>query len=211
MTLRTSSLVALVTIVLAIFPLKAATHEATIPTRQPLNAFPLQLEAWEGRTDFLEPGILQTLQVDDYLLRRYRAPSGDVVWLYVGYWGSQRLGGNRLHSPMVCLPGAGWIIANLRSMPISFSDRTIVINRAEVQKDEAKQVVLYWYQIKGTVVAKELPAVAFLAWTSLTQHRSDEALVRITAPMFGPAQDTLRSETAFLQAAFPHLDRLLPR
>lgn len=211
MTVRTPYLVALATIVLAIFPVRAATHEATIPTRQPLNALPQRLEGWEGQTEFLEPGILKILRADDYILRRYRGTSGDVLWLYVAYWGSQTLGGNRLHSPVVCLPGAGWTIASLQNMPIRFADRTIVINRAEVQKDEARQVVLYWYQIKGTVVAKELPAVAFLAWTSLTQHRSDEALVRITAPMFGTAQDTLRSETAFLQAAFPHLDRLLPR
>ena len=133
------------------------------------------------------------------------------MWLYVGYWGSQRPGVNRLHSPVVCLPAAGWIIANLQNMPIRLADRTIIVNRAEVQKDEARQVVLYWYQIKGTVVAKELSAVTFLAWTSLTQHRNDEALVRITAPAFGHSQDTLRSEAAFLQAAFPHLDRLLPR
>jgi len=208
---RTSYLIALVTIVLAIFPLKAVTHENTIPTREPLNAFPLRLEGWEGRTEFLEPGILQTLQVDDYLLRRYRAPAGNELWLYVGYWGSQRPGVNRLHSPIVCLPGAGWSIASLQNMPIRLADRTIIVNHAEVQKGEARQVVLYWYQIKGTVVAKELSAVTFMAWTSLTQHRDDEALVRITASAFGPSQDTLQSEAAFLQAAFPHLDRLLPR
>ncbi len=209
--MRTAYLVALVTIVLAIFPLRAVTHENTIPTREPLNVFPLKMEGWEGQTQFLEPGILQTLQVDDYLLRRYRASPGNELWLYVGYWGSQRPGVNRLHSPIVCLPGAGWSIASLQNMPIRLADRTIIVNHAEVQKGEARQVVLYWYQIKGTVVAKELSAVTFMAWTSLTQHRDDEALVRITASAFGPSQDTLQSEAAFLQAAFPHLDRLLPR
>jgi len=209
--MRTAYLVALVTIVLAIFPLRAVTHENTIPTREPLNVFPLKMEGWEGQTQFLEPGILQTLQVDDYLLRRYRASPGNELWLYVGYWGSQRPGVNRLHSPIVCLPGAGWSIASLQNMPIRLADRTIIVNHAEVQKGEARQVVLYWYQIKGTVVAKELSAVTFMAWTSLTQHRDDEALVRITASAFGPSQETLQSEAAFLQAAFPHLDRLLPR
>ncbi|TMI78032.1 MAG: EpsI family protein [Bacillati bacterium ANGP1] len=209
--MRTAYLVALVTIVLAIFPLRAVTHENTIPTREPLNVFPLKMEGWEGQTQFLEPGILQTLQVDDYLLRRYRASPGNELWLYVGYWGSQRPGVNRLHSPIVCLPGAGWSIASLQNMPIRLADRTIIVNHAEVQKGEARQVVLYWYQIKGTVVAKELSAVTFMAWTSLTQHRDDEALVRITASAFGPSQDTLQNEAAFLQAAFPHLDRLLPR
>ncbi len=208
---RTPYLIALITIVLAIFPFKAVSHDTVISTHQPLKAFPLRLERWVGSTDFLEPGILATLRVDDYVLRRYQDPSGRVLGMYVGYWGSQHLSNSRLHSPVVCLPGAGWVIADSRVMPIRLADRTIIVNRTEVQKGEERQLVLYWYQIKGTVLAKELQAVTFLAWTSLTQRRSDEALVRINAPIVGSPQDTLGSEAAFVQAAFPQLERLLPR
>jgi len=203
-------LVALVTILAATVLLQGVAHEPAVPLRQQLQAsFPENLGAWEGETEFFEPGILASLGVDDYLLRRYQPPSGRPLWLYVGYWSSQRFG-DRVHSPAVCLPGAGWVIADSRAVSIPAAGKMITVNRALVEKGDQRQLVLYWYQIHGRVAAREWQAISLLAWTSLTQRRDDEALVRINAPMLGTLEDTLRREQAFVQTAFPLLSRLLP-
>ncbi len=210
MTVRPSYFVALLTIVLATIMLQAATHDQPILVRRPLKELPLQLGGWEGRTEFFEPGILAALKPDDYLLRRYRSLTGGALWLYIAYYGSQRFG-DRVHSPAVCLPGAGWYIADAGVTPVRLSDRTVTVNRNVVQKGDQTQLVLYWYQMHGTVVAKELQAMTVLAWTALTARRSDEALVRINAPVVGTLKATLERQLAFVQAAFPQLERSLPR
>jgi EpsI family protein len=210
MTPRTAYLIALLTIVAAIFAFTMVTRTQPVVAHQPLKTFPESVGPWQGETAFLPPGILGVLKVDDYLLRLYTAPSGSPLGLYVGYWGSQNRG-TRLHSPAVCLPGAGWIIARSGIASIEVPGRIIRVNRTVVRKDDQEQLVLYWYQIRGQVVAKELQAMSLLAWTALTDRRSDEALVRINAPIMGSPEQTLRREVAFIQAAFPQLSRLLPQ
>ncbi len=60
--------------------------------------------------------VLDVLKLTDYMMRAYvpTAKAGDEpateavpVWLYVGYYQSQRTGAT-YHSPKNCLPGAGW-------------------------------------------------------------------------------------------------------
>ncbi len=70
---------------------------------------PLTIGEWQGR---LEPDfskeILAILQVDDYTIRSYHAPSLGTVGFYAGYHASQRQDAS-IHSPLNCLPGAGWV------------------------------------------------------------------------------------------------------
>jgi len=203
--------IGLATIVAATFLVNGIARSQPVSIRQPLNTLPLKMEEWSGQTEFLEPGILAGLAADDYVLRRYLIPSAGGLWSYVAYYGAQRLGSARVHSPSICLPGNGWIITRRDTIPISLGSRTIVVNSNVVQKANQSQLVLYWYQIHGKAVAKEWHAVTFLAWTSLTQHRSDEALVRINAPITGSLEETLSREVAFVQTATPWLERMLPQ
>jgi len=181
-----------------------------VPITHPLQGLPDTLGSWRGETDYFDPDIVAALHVDDYVLRRYQTSTTGTMWLYVGYWGAQRLGQERVHSPSVCLPGAGWVIARSGVTPIRLGSRTIVVNSNLIQKDDLQQVVVYWYQIHGQVVAKELPATATLAWTALTERHSDEALVRINTVLAGSVNATIAREISFVQAAFPALSRLLP-
>ena len=182
-----------------------------VPMSQPLQGLPAALGPWQGETDYFDADTVASLRVDDYILRRYYQTSNSIpVWLYVGYWGAQRLGQERIHSPSVCLPGAGWVIARSGVTGIQVGDRTIQVNNDLITKDGQQQLVIYWYQIHGRVVAKELPATATLAWTSLTEHHSDEALVRINAPVVGSINDTLAREVSFVRTAFPALAQRLP-
>jgi EpsI family protein len=211
MNIRLSYLLALATILLATGFSRALAQAEPTATQQPLQAFPLNLRGWQGETDYFAPDVVNALRVDDYILRRYQDSRHRWLWLYVGYWGAQRLGDTRVHSPAVCLPGAGWVITRYGITPIPIAGGTILVNSDVIQKGNERQIVLYWYQIHGKVVAKELRAMGVLAWTSLTQRRSDEALVRVNAPITSSVEDAVHEGAAFLEAAFPSLARLLPR
>ncbi len=86
---------------------KASTAEE-VPPRESLASLPMLIDGWQGRRepDFT-PDILRTLGVDDYTTRTYFRQSSLPVGLYVGYHNSQRQG-DAIHSPLNCLPGAGW-------------------------------------------------------------------------------------------------------
>src|SRR3954469_21025187 len=90
----------------------AARAEPT-HVRQPLSGLPLTIDRWHGR---LEPDftkeILVILGVNDYTIRTYAAAGAPALGLYVGYHSSQRQG-ESIHSPLNCLPGAGWVPVEL--------------------------------------------------------------------------------------------------
>src|SRR6185503_1691218 len=78
--------------------------------RKPLKEFPEQVGSWQKTNDqVLDAPTLQVLRASDYLLRDFRGADGQVANFYVGYYASQRDGAS-YHSPLNCLPGAGWTL-----------------------------------------------------------------------------------------------------
>lgn len=206
---RTSYLAAIILLVTAAVFLRAVENVPAVPLHHPLRDLPLRVAEWRGQSGLLDPETVAALRADDYLLRSYDDGAGRGLILYAAYYTSQPPD-TRIHSPAVCLPGAGWVIARTGLERIQLPGRTITVNRDLIQKGDDQEVVLYWFQMQGAVAATELQATSLLAWTSLTRHRSDEALVRINARLVGNVEETVRHEVAFVRAVFPLFRRILP-
>jgi EpsI family protein len=194
-----------------------AERPEPVPERMSFRAFPTQLGSWRGVNESpIESSILRILGVDDYLTRAYFAPDRSAVGLFIGYYGSQRQG-DTMHSPQNCLPGAGWEPVSRGMLPIAVSvgavatDPEIVVNRYLIQKGVDRQLVLYWYQSHGRVVASEYWAKFYLVRDAIRLNRTDGALVRVIAPVSesGEAQAE-RTAVAFVKDLFPALDPFLP-
>src|SRR5262245_20468765 len=87
--------------------------------RQPFDTFPLTIAGWNGvqQAPFAKD-VLAVLGVDDYLTRVYfNADRTEGAGLYIGYYQSQRQG-DTMHSPMNCLPGAGWEPVSDTRLPV---------------------------------------------------------------------------------------------
>ena len=94
-------------------------QQAVFPPREPFASFPRQVGDWSGREQHLESIILESLELDDYLMADYRHPSGDKVNLYVPYYASQQAG-SAAHSPRACIPGGGWQVEDAEWMAGEF-------------------------------------------------------------------------------------------
>ena len=95
--------------------------------RSSFSEFPMRVGEWRGRQEPpLDDTILRILGVDDYLTRTYFANRAG-VGLYVGYWASQRQG-DTIHSPLNCLPGAGWEPESQTIIPAPFSTGTFPVS-----------------------------------------------------------------------------------
>jgi EpsI family protein len=191
------------------------TRPEVVPLREPLATLPMSLGSWTGRDEpALARAIVDVLGVDEYLMRTYVQASEPPVWLYLGYYRSQREG-DTIHSPMNCLPGAGWQPTASSRATIDVPGRAspIEVNHIVIQKGLERQSVFYWYQSQGRVVASEYWSKAYLVYDALRTNRSDAALVRVITPML-PAERTsdaaARRLSAFVQAIFPALTTHLP-
>ncbi len=196
----------------AMFVLHLRSTGEAIPIRKPLESFPTTLGGWQGReATIFEVDVLNVLKVKDYLMRRYVDASGRSLWLYVGYWDTQRKGAQP-HSPRNCLPGAGWepLEASRLTIALPPPRAPITVNRFLLQKDQAQQLVFYWYQSHGQAIAGELAARLEMVKSSITHNRTDGALVRISSPIYASVPETSDLLVKYVQALYPTLTEYLP-
>jgi EpsI family protein len=195
-----------------------ASKTERVPVRESFDGFPTDIAGWEGRSlGAFDPKIVSVLGVDEYMNRMYSSPGRQPVGLYVGYYQSQRQG-DTMHSPLNCLPGAGWLPISQKRTEIRVTDehgpRTVLVNNFVIEKGLDRQVVLYWYQSHGRVVASEYWGKIYTVVDAVRLNRSDGALVRLVTPIPssapGAEEAAEASAIAFAQAIFPQLGRYLP-
>jgi len=199
-----------------VFLANARSAELTI-SRTPFATFPMTLGQWSANADApLDEDILKVLGVDDYLSRIYYGPGQSAVGFYMGFYASQRQG-DTIHSPLNCLPGAGWEPVEqgrLRIANVDGQGRDITVNRYIVQKGLERQLVLYWYQSHGRVVASEYTSKAYLIHDAIRLNRTDGSMVRVIAPLQGSSDADASAEQvaeAFVRTIFPTLPAYLPQ
>ena len=191
-----------------------AEQPERVPLREPLQKLPLQIESWRGRdaAPFADD-VVAVLGVDEYVSRFYRTPESATLSLYVGYYQSQRQG-DTIHSPMNCLPGAGWQPMETGRLTIDVAGHTpLDVNRVVIQKGLDRQLALYWYQSHGRVIANEYWSKLFMVYDAMRLNRSDAALVRVISPIASADPDAgaaTRRAMNFVRALWPSLERHLP-
>lgn len=204
------AIIVAVLIVGASLAVQRASKAAPFEPPTSLASLPLRVGGWVGHE--LPPWdeqVQRVLGADQYVNRRY-IRGEELADLYVGYYGSQRQG-DSIHSPQNCLPGAGWQpVANDRVAIAVAPGRTASVNRYIIQKNLDKQVVLYWFQGRGRVVASEYANRMYLVFDSLRTRRSDGALVRIMAPALTTSAAASASAEAFAASLYPNLSEVIP-
>jgi EpsI family protein len=173
--------------------------EEVFPPRRPLSEFPLVIGDYRCKAhEAMTKEVEKNLGVTDYVVCGYegRTPEtmqfAPMVGVYVGYHASQvrKEGGgsgeSMIHPPAHCLPGSGWDIIASQRVPLALpglpGDHPEV-NRLVIAKGEERQLVYYWYQERGRVIAADWAKIVDLFWDRATLRRTDGALVRFTVPI----------------------------
>ena len=126
---------------------------------------------------------LKVLGVTDYLNRVYFSPTagraGTVYRLlpYPAYRSDDSLA---QELPSRC----GMAADGVETYQLSLDDgRKVPVNLYVIRKDLDQEIVLYWYQSHGRVVASEYWGKFYMVYDAMRLNRTDAALVRITAPV----------------------------
>lgn len=184
----------------------ALSREHIVPDRTTFDAFPRTVAGAESVHSPVSNRALAILDLTDYLSRDY-IRDGARVNVYVGYHGHQRRG-SVIHSPRHCLPGNGWYIIDRSLVPMPGEPGGPLVNRMEVGIGDQTQLIYYWYQGRGRVVANEYTAVLYRARDVALLRRSDEALVRFGVDGTDQAaEDRIRG---FIEEIVPLLPPYLP-
>ncbi len=132
----------------------------------------------------------------------------------MAYYASQRKGSS-IHSPRSCIPGGGWVIASHTLVPVPQvpGADSLKVNRLVIQKGPSRQLVYYWFDQRGRLITNEYLAKWYLFQDSLTQQRTDGALVRLVTPVVNNgdiAEADARLQT-FIREAYPLLGDYIPK
>ncbi len=174
-----------------------------------------QIGGWTGTDIPIDKQTLDILGPGEHLLRDYENASQPQPWinLFIPFFPSQRAG-DTIHSPDHCLPGAGWIPISRERIQLTRPDgSSIPVNRYVVSKMGERQLVLYWFQAHGRVVASEWSAKYYLISDSIHMNRSDGGMVRLMTPMFkDESADAAQARMMKLGSQLlPLIDNYIPR
>jgi len=184
--------------------------------RESFAAWPRQLGDWrqDGPAEVLDPATAKTLGATDYRSVSYTRPGVEApVSFFSAWYADQSKGG--VHSPEICLPGAGWEIAWLERVDIAKQmdwPTAFEINRAIIQKGQTRMLVYYWFDQKGRKIAWDFAAKFWLMVDGITTGRTDGALVRLTTPILPGETDAQANARLMevLHAAMKPLPNFVP-
>lgn len=162
-------------------------HDPTV-----FDALPSNLHGWRAFELEMDESVSEMLGADHNVQRAYVHPLGYQVFVYVGYYSTQR-GGTPEHTPDICYPAQGWAIQEESVRRVGGSDG-FDLREFIVQKGEERRVVHFWYR---TGLRSGITSVLGLRinhfWGRLTENRGDGALIRLSTPIAGNDLDEARS------------------
>lgn len=179
--------------------------------REPLVVFPKLVGAWSaGPSEVLDPRVERTLGADDYFGASFASPDETApVNLFIAYYLDQT-DGSGIHSPEACIPAGGWEVSHWRRVRLRLLDGSEVeANRAVIQRGVSRQLVYFWFDLRGQRIASSYRAKVLNMRDMLAMGRSDGALVRVITPM-PPAEPDSEAD-ARLQRFVAEIAPILPR
>jgi EpsI family protein len=182
-----------------------------IPERARFAEFPKAVGEWKGHPFLLDLDTERALGLNDYLLSDYSTANDKKVNLYVAYYNSQR-NGYSPHSPVVCLPGGGWLITEFERTSYNVNGVELPYNRVIMEQGRSKQLVYYWFDERGRQVANEYLAKWYLLRDAIVKNRTDGALIRLITEV-RPSETVSDADgrlQSFMRDTVPELGTYLP-
>jgi len=195
------------------FLLHGVTGTARTPIKRPLAQFPATLGEWQVTSSHeSSQAVVEMLGVDDYIEYNYSAPRLPSVNFYAAFYESVGTGGG-YHSPKNCMPGGGWGIDSVQTVEIvpQGARPPVTITKMIIRNRNEYQVVMYWYQNRGRIIASEYWEKIYQVVDAVVMGRRDGTFVRLLAPVVNnDIQATEQELQRFAGLALAELDNFLP-
>jgi EpsI family protein len=189
-----------------------------VPLKKPLEQFPVSFQGRQGEKTEMSEAMWDRVGGQSYVMLNYSGDNASPVNFYVAFYEYQRKAGDFIHSPKLCLPGAGWYIHknHVRTLPLGHGGPgdldSLTFNELVISRDGSSQLVYFWYQGRGRNFTNEFVAKFYMVWDGIWRRRTDGALVRVILPMTeGQTLESARETLdPFAAAAAAELESFLP-
>ena len=170
-----------------------------------LDALPFEIARHSGYDIPVDPTVARILEADFHVQRTYRHDPDPPVWLYIGYYGTER-GGYTPHTPDACYPAAGWTIDE-DSVTTRQVAPELSVNELQVERAGERRLVHYWYRShRATSILGETGQAFDRVIGRLLHGRADGGFVRVSTRIEEGGIDSARAR---LQHFAGELDTLL--
>jgi exosortase D (VPLPA-CTERM-specific) len=190
---------------------------AVAPDRATFSLFPYELGDWRqfGAERRFSPEIERSLSADDYHAVQFgRSPDEPRLDFFSAWYRDLSEDGVQ-HTPEICLPGAGWEIAEVERVDLSGDlglESPFRVNRLILQKGEDRMLVYYWFTHLGRAIPSNAEAKISVLTKGVFADRLDGAILRIISPIDENNTETKAEALMIdlLREALPHLPRFIP-
>ena len=164
------------------FVLQGSSGVTMVEIKKKLSAIPTNIGDFRLAETFQSSAdVLELLGVDDYIQYNYLNESQERINLYAGYYQAVGVTGS-YHSPKNCLPGGGWGIDSIEEVTLNSGIEGEIesnVTQMIIRSGDNYQVVIYWYQNRGRIIASEYWEKVYLVFDAIVQGRRDGTFVRI--------------------------------
>jgi EpsI family protein len=173
-----------------------------------LGDLPLEILDLPGKDVPFEQAILDDLESDDMIIRRYERPDGIPVWVVAVYFVNARRGG---HDPQLCYRSQGYRITTLPDLVLATGERALSAEQFLAQRTgRAERVALFWYSPGQGAVADVDRYRRELFFQGLRRNLSYGIFVRVStleSNVEGEAEEWNRRFVARVADELPRLIR----
>ncbi len=154
-----------------------------VVVRTNLENLPMVIGGYSAVEDSFSEAVYKELNADKNVYRHYKSQKGDLVDLYIGYYGTAK-GGRTGHNPYACLPSGGSAIVDTDVVYIkqTATGKNFPINYVLARKNSVNTIMLHWYQVAGDKVVSSgfrLNIERFMG--RILHNRNDGAYIQITS------------------------------
>ena len=180
--------------------------------RNVLRTIPETFGAWNGTDLSFEDAVVEELQSDDLLVRRY-AHGPEIVWLCIVYHQNRRYGA---HDPRLCYESQGYLVEHESSAFVNDgSTAGLRVDRFIADRPHQRRLVYYWWLTQGLSTADRARVKERMALLGALDNRSWGAFVRVETPI-APGKDAEAEQrlqqfaSAVARDVPPRLDAVQP-
>ncbi len=167
--------------------------------------FPMVIGEWQGTDIPLAERDYQILETKNLIMREYKNPSGDAVYLYLVYSEENR---RTLHPPEVCYTGGGATIVEKSVVPVMPSFKA---NKFIVERKDSRHLVVYWFKSTSLNTYNYLRQQLKIVADRLLRKKTSGALIRVSADVKdGKDEQAFALVQNFCGQIYPLLDKYVP-
>jgi EpsI family protein len=167
---------------LALFARQWIENQQNLASEMKIIPFEQDLGKWKGTDLKLEADVVEMLNPDQIVFRRYQNPTGGSVDLYGAFYGAQGAG-RTMHSPLNCYPGTGWEIVGKSTVHLNGpgDDKNgFEVRKLILRKGLTKRLLYYWYYAGGKTASNQYMNKALTLYGALMHGRTDGGLVTVS-------------------------------